>query len=96
MSGPDGWKISAIWLANSGSTGDLNNWSILILVEKLLASIIVLRICFLYTIGCDTKEKGSSLQSKKDIDGTMESHTKSAFAENFYLFETSDNIIQKR
>ena len=64
--------------------------------EKLLASIIVLRIVFLYTIGCDTKEKGSSLQSKKDIDGTMESHTKSAFAENFYLFETSDNIVQKR
>ena len=92
MSGPDGWKISAIWLANSGSTGDLNNWSI----SMSLASIIVLRICFLYTIGCDTKEKGSSLQSKKDIDGTMESHTKSAFAENFYLFETSDNIIQKR
>ena len=28
-------------------------------------------------------------------DGTMESNTKSAFAEN-YLFETSDNIAQKR
>ena len=28
-------------------------------------------------------------------DGAMESNTKSAFAEN-HLFETSDNIIQKR
>ena len=28
-------------------------------------------------------------------DGTMESNTKSAYAEN-YLFETSDNIVQKR
>ena len=28
-------------------------------------------------------------------DGTMESNTKSAFAEN-HLFETSDNILQKR
>ena len=28
-------------------------------------------------------------------DGTMESNTKSAFAEN-HLFQTSDNIVQKR
>ena len=28
-------------------------------------------------------------------DGTMESNTKSAFAEN-HLFETSDNIVQKK
>ena len=37
----------------------------------------------------------SSEQSQTDTDGTMESNTKSAFAEN-YLFETSDNIVQKR
>ena len=30
-----------------------------------------------------------------NTDGTMESNTKSAFAEN-NLFETSDNIVQKR
>ena len=34
-------------------------------------------------------------QPQTDTDGTMESNTKSAFAEN-YLFETSDNIVQKR
>ena len=55
-----------------------------------------------------TKEKGSwedfafcnyvppsSEQSQTNTDGTMESNTKSAFAEN-YLFETSDNIVQKK
>ena len=31
---------------------------------------------------------------RADTDGTMESNTKSAFAEN-HLFETSDNIVQK-
>ena len=30
-----------------------------------------------------------------NLDGTMKSNTKSAFAEN-HLFETSDNIVQKR
>ena len=34
-------------------------------------------------------------QSQTNTDGTMESNTKSAFAEN-YLFETSDNIVQKK
>ena len=34
-------------------------------------------------------------QPQTDTDGTMESNTKSAFAEN-HLFETSDNIVQKR
>ena len=37
----------------------------------------------------------SNEQSQTDTDGTMESNTKLAFAEN-YLFETSDNIVQKR
>ena len=37
----------------------------------------------------------SSEQSQTDTEGTMESNTKSAFAEN-YLFETFDNIAQKR
>ena len=36
----------------------------------------------------------SPLNIDIDIDGAVESHTNSAFAEN-YLFETSD-IIQKR
>ena len=34
-------------------------------------------------------------QTEWDTDGTMESSTKSAFAEK-YLFKTSDNIVQKR
>ena len=33
--------------------------------------------------------------SRQWNDGTMESNTKSAYAEN-HLFETSDNIVQKR
>ena len=37
----------------------------------------------------------SSGKPQTDTDGTMESNTKSAFAEN-HLFETSDNIVQKR
>ena len=37
----------------------------------------------------------SSEQPQTNTDGTMESNTKSAFAEN-HLFETSDNIVQKR
>ena len=36
----------------------------------------------------------SSGQPQTDTEGTMESNTKSAFAEN-HLFETSDNIVQK-
>ena len=38
---------------------------------------------------------GLSLTYSLNTDGTMESNTKSAFAEN-HLFETSDNIVQKR
>ena len=37
----------------------------------------------------------SNGQPQTDTDRTMESNTKSAFAEN-HLFETSDNILQKR
>ena len=37
----------------------------------------------------------SSQQPQTDTDGTMESNAKSTFAEN-HLFETSDNIVQKR
>ena len=37
----------------------------------------------------------SPLNIDIDIDGTVESHKKPAFAEK-YLFKTSDNIIQKR
>ena len=36
-----------------------------------------------------------SEQPQTNTDGTVESNTKSAFAEN-HLFETSDNIVQKR
>ena len=39
--------------------------------------------------------KPSSEQPQTDTDRTMESNTKLAFAEN-HLFETSDNIVQKR
>ena len=39
--------------------------------------------------------KLSSEQPQTNTDGTMESNTKSVFAEN-NLFETSDNIVQKR
>ena len=35
-----------------------------------------------------------SEQPQTNTDGTMESNTKSTFAEN-HLFETSDNIVQK-
>ena len=37
----------------------------------------------------------SSEQHPTNTDGTMESNTKSAFVEN-HLFETSDNMVQKR
>ena len=37
----------------------------------------------------------SSEQPQTNTNGTMESSTKAAFAEN-HLFETSDNIVQKR
>ena len=41
------------------------------------------------------REFASCEQSQTNTYGTMESNTKSAFAEN-YLFETSDNIVQKK
>ena len=42
-----------------------------------------------------THHQACSEQPQTDTDGTMESNTKSAFAEN-HSFQTSDNIVQKR
>ena len=42
-----------------------------------------------------THHQACSEQPQTDTDGTMESNTKSAFAEN-RSFQTSDNIVQKR
>ena len=42
-----------------------------------------------------TDDPCSNEQPQTNTDGTMESNSKSAFAEK-HLFETSDNIVRKR
>ena len=58
---------------------------------------LLLNSCFIvsFVAGFCNYVPPSSEQPQTDTDGTMESNTKSAFAEN-NLFETSDNIVQKR